>query len=57
MPAPSPPPGQMIGNWLRARVHLLLTKAPRERPDLLVIVCILAVAVLGAYALAYLLGA
>jgi hypothetical protein len=54
----SPQPlGPRLRDLLRDRLRMLLTLAPKERPDLLVVVIVIAVLVLGGYALAFFLGA
>lgn len=52
-----PSPVETLGMWIKARAHLMLTKAPKERPRLLVAVFALGVVVLTMYALAYILHA
>lgn len=49
----TPNPVHALAVWLRARTHLMLTKAPREAPVLLLMVMGLGLIVLLLYALAW----
>lgn len=47
-----PSPVQTVVAFLRARVHLMLTKAPKEAPVALIVVFVLALLVLALYVVA-----
>lgn len=47
-----PSPVQAVAAFLRARAHLMLTKAPKDAPALLIVVLVLGVAALLLIALA-----
>lgn len=48
--------GCMLKTWFHTRVLVVLSKAPRERPDLVIIVFVLAVVLVALYAYAYAKG-
>lgn len=50
MPDPVVRVGDFLREWWEHRVMPILRKAPRERPDLLVYVCALALVVIALYA-------
>lgn len=48
--------GCMLKTWYHDRVLVVLSKAPRERPDLVIVAFVLAVVLVSLYAYAYAKG-